>query len=254
MKFENIIYSDESPKNRYSLYLPKVSGSALYIFFHGGALVGGEPSDDAAMFDALNKNGIAVASAGYRLYPEADFPDFISDAACAVAKICSDIKNYGTFDEIYIGGSSAGAYIAMMLFFDKSHLAKYGISRGDFAGFIFDAGQPTTHFNILAHSGQDERLVRIDKAAPLFYITEEIDYKGRIKIIVADGDMLGRLEQNMLLKRTMLIFGFDENRLDFDVMNGFGHCGYCGEAEYFKMISDFILDRWINDSATKVKS
>lgn len=243
MKIENIAYSDVSPNNKYNLYLPESAGSALYIFFHGGSLMGGEPSDDTALFEALNKDGIAVASAGYRVYPDAVFPDFIIDAARAVVAICRDVKSYGTFDKIYIGGSSAGAYIAMMLFFDKSYLAEYGFSRDNFDGFIFDAGQPTTHFSVLANSGQDERLVRIDKAAPIFYINKDLDYKGRIKIIVADSDMPGRLEQNLLLKRTMLMFGFDEKRIEFDVMNGFGHCGYCGEAEYFKMISDFILDR-----------
>ncbi len=242
MRKEGICYSDISAHNKYNLYISEdSSANNLYIFFHGGALTGGTPSDDAAMFEALNKSGIAVASVGYRLYPDADFPDYICDAADAVAKICTEIKNYGEFDRIFIGGSSAGAYIAMMLFFDKSYLEKHGLSRDNFDGFVFDAGQPTAHFTVLAQNGFDERLVRIDRTAPLFYIDEDINYKGRVKIIVADNDMPGRLEQNLLLKQTMLTFGFDKKHLEFNVMNGFGHCGYCGENEYFKMISEFIL-------------
>ena len=46
-------------------------------------------------------------------------------------------KNY---KKVVIGGTSAGAYLAMMLYFDKRYLSKHNIDSESVSGYIFDAG------------------------------------------------------------------------------------------------------------------
>lgn len=117
----DVIYNPAYPAHcRLDLFLPANRASfpcPLFIYFHGGGLEGGEKAISPAL-QALTKKGAAVASATYRQYPHAKFPDFLEDAANAIAFL----HNYGgpekLFHNIYIGGSSAGAYIAMMLYFN----------------------------------------------------------------------------------------------------------------------------------------
>ena len=121
-----------------------------------------------------------------------------------------------------------------------------GLLNRDFAGWFFDAGQPTTHYNVLRERGEDTRLIRVDEAAPLYYITS--DFKGELpslQMIVADGDMPSRPEQNLLLRAALLHFGYPAEKIGFRVMRGYGHCGYGGEEKdgrriLGKMITDFI--------------
>ena len=61
------------------------------------------------------------------------------------------IRDRGLTENLYVGGSSAGAYIAMMLCFDPAYLKPYGVS--NIQGYLFDAGQPTVHFRVLKERG-----------------------------------------------------------------------------------------------------
>ena len=62
------------------------ASSPLYVFFHGGGLENGDRGNGSdPVFSELSERGIGVATADYRMYPKARFPEFIEDAARAVA-------------------------------------------------------------------------------------------------------------------------------------------------------------------------
>ena len=113
----------------------------------------------------------------------------------------------------------------MMVCFDRQYLAGFGLTPEDLSGYLFDAGQPTTHFNVLKYRGVDPRRVIVDDAAPLFHIQDTRPDRP-ILITVSDNDMPARLEQNQLLLATLRHFGYDLSKVELHVMQGFNHCGY----------------------------
>jgi acetyl esterase/lipase len=243
--FTDIIYDDQQKDFcKLDLYCAKSNeANTVFVYFHGGGLEGGDKTDFADCANALTKHGISVVSANYRIYPEAVFPEFIEDCAKVIAWIKANGSSYGNFERMFIGGSSAGGYLTMMLSFDKHYLEQYHIDASVIQGYVFDAGQPTTHYNVLRERGLDTRLVRIDTAAPIFFIDSSIEegqITPRFLIFVAENDMINRLEQTYLLKKTMLHFGYDENRLQMHVMKGYEHCEYTGNQEFFNILLDFI--------------
>ena len=200
------------------LYLPDCESFPVVVYFHGGGLIGGSKDGGVSIYEYLANAGIAVASANYRMYPMASYPDFIVDAAEAVAWVKDNIKNYGNCDKLFVGGSSAGAYLSMMLCFDSSWLASVKVKTSDIAGFIHDAGQPTCHFNVLKERGIDSRRVMIDRSAPLFHVGNGVNYPPML-VLVSDNDMKGRYEQTMLLMTTLDHFGYGDIT-ELKVMNG----------------------------------
>ena len=229
------------PACRLDLHAPDGECRALYVYFHGGGLESGDKGDMPNMVRALTDAGIAVASANYRMYPEARFPDYLEDAADAVAWALAYAKPEGT--PVFAGGSSAGAYQTLMLCFGP-WLSRAGVRPEDLAGYVFDAGQPTTHFNVLRERGLDTRRVMVDEAAPLFYVRGASP--GRpLLFFVAGQDIPGRLEQNALLRRTLEQFEYPARRIAWHVMEGYGHCAYCedtlpdGGYPYARHVLDF---------------
>ncbi len=240
-KIENIPYS-EFQDCLLDLYLPKTKGFSVFLYFHGGGLESGDKSSDSIIAEYLTKKGIAFISANYRMYPRAVYPQFILDAAAAVAWTKKNISQYGKCENIFVGGSSAGAYLSMMLCFDKKYLAPYGIKPTDLSGFIHDAGQPTAHYNVLREQGLDTRRVIIDESAPIYHIGTEKEYAPML-IIVSDNDMVNRYQETMLMISTMKHFEY--NKPELKVMNG-THCQYVyklddnGDSILGKIIVDYI--------------
>lgn len=106
-------------------------------------------------------------------------------------------------------------------------MGHYALSANNISGWLFDAGQPTTHFNVLRERGEDPRLVRIDHAAPLFFVTPNpTPSNARLLFAVAAEDIPGRLEQTRLLLRTMEVCGYAMEHVTLQIMKGFQHCGY----------------------------
>ena len=222
-KIENIKYSD-CPECLLDIYLPDSEKFSTFVYFHGGGLENGDKTDANVLAEYLVKHNVAVVSANYRMYPKAKYPDYIEDAAKCVCWTIENIKDYGSCDDIYVGGSSAGAYISMLLCFDKKYLSKYNILPTDIAGYIHDAGQPTSHFNVLREKGIEPKRVIVDETAPLYHIGAEENYS-QMMFIVSDNDMESRLEQTMLTKSTLKRFGYDA---DVKIMHG-NHCEYVGK-------------------------
>lgn len=97
-----------------------------------------------------------------------------------------------------------------MLCFDRKYLNNVGVRAEEISGYIHDAGQPTSHFNVLRELGKDSRKVIIDETAPLYYIGEEQKYPPMV-FFVSDNDIFCRYEQTMLMIKTLESFGAKEN-------------------------------------------
>ena len=240
----DVCYSADSQQNL-DIHLPECGSFPVFVYFHGGGIESGDKAQNFELFiEHLTARGIAVVSANYRMYPDAKYPDFLVDAAEAVAWVFGNMKAYGDVTGIYVGGSSAGGYISQMLCFDKHYLAVHGISPMDIAGFIHDAGQPTCHFNVLRERGIDTRRVIVDASAPLYHIGADEKYPPML-VIVSDKDMENRYEQTQLLMSTLKHFGHTEN-VTLQVMNS-THCAYIRKVDengisiFGELISRFIL-------------
>lgn len=241
----DICYSQEADQYL-DLHLPECDRFPVFLYFHGGGIEKGDKAAQRndAFIKHLTDKGIAVASANYRMYPTAKYPEFIEDAAAATAWVFANVKTYGEVTGIYVGGSSAGGYLSQMLCFDKHYLAEHGIAPMDITGFIHDAGQPTAHFNVLRERGIDSRRVIIDESAPLYYVGADEQYPPML-VIVSDKDIKNRYEQTMLLLSTLKHFGLDEN-VKLQMMRS-SHCAYVGKVDengvsiFGKLVSDFIL-------------
>ena len=247
-KIENVFYtSSNSSAQTLDIYLPDADSFPVFIYFHGGGFVGGDKTDPGAIgfYEQMANKGVAVITANYRMYPEASYPDFIKDAAHAVAWAKKNMNTYGNPTAFFIGGSSAGGYTAQMLCFDKKYLAMHGIDADTIDGYIMDAGQPTTHFNVLRERGIDGRRVIIDEAAPLYHITGDRNYPP-MQILVSENDMENRPEQTQLLVSTLKHFEVDMSKVDYRYMKGYSHCGYVreydenGNSTFLGITYDFI--------------
>ncbi len=225
---------------RLDIYLPEGEVSRAFLYFHGGSLSAGDKSVAAVFAPYLCERGTAVISANYRMYPCAKYPDYVVDAADAVRYSLGYAKNELKVP-LFVGGSSAGAYLSMMLCFDTSYLKNAGVEPADICGYFHDAGQPTTHFKIMEERGLDPLRIAVDGAAPMYYVGVEKSYPP-MRFIVSDNDMKNRLEQTMLMLSAMKNFGYEN--FDSVVMHG-KHCEYVRKLEngttvFGGMIYDFL--------------
>lgn len=233
------------------LYLPDSKSFPVFVYFHGGGLEAGSKEDNEIYGAYFAERGIAYASVNYRKYPYAAYPDFIKDAAAATAWVFGNIRNYGDCDKIYVGGSSAGAYLSMMLCFDNRYLSVHGLQPMQIAGFVHDAGQPTVHFNVLRERGIDTRRILVDEAAPLYHVGNAAEYPPML-FLVSDDDMPGRYEQTRLLTATLDSFKYADARYRLKQMHG-PHVCYLydrdesGTDTFSKMICDLILNGFVFD-------
>ena len=250
---ENLAYQEEAgTAGMLDLYLPEgeVCG-ALLIFYHGGGLEGGDKADNRGVYQELAEAGVAVVSANYHMYPEAKYPAFVEDAARCVAWSLEHVKEYISFERVFIGGISAGSYLSMMLHFQPRFLAECGVEESAIAGYIFDAGQPTVHYNILRERGMDTRTVRVDEAAPIYYLDQERpeNKDQRYLFLISDNDIVGRKEQNELLMRTMEAYHYDKSQIEYRILCGYGHTEYTGVTDeagkypYAALLLNFIFGR-----------
>lgn len=237
----DIAYAGTAARQKLDLYLPQQECFDAFVYLHGGGLESGGKDEPMESLDALVEAGVAVVRANYRLYPDARYPEFIEDAAAAAAWAKAQLGGYGMCENLFLGGSSAGAYLAMMLCFDERYLGAHGMRPSDFAGFFFDAGQPTVHFNVLRERGLDTRRILIDEAAPLYHVGEP---EGRLPVLitVAENDMPGRYEQIQLLRNTLLQFSWPPERVFYRYLAGRAHCDYITEPIFTEMVLQFIAD------------
>ncbi|SMX25588.1 alpha/beta hydrolase [Boseongicola aestuarii] len=130
----------------------------ILIFLFGGGFSMGSKEQARLIGKSFAKSGIIVAAPNYRLYPNAVFPDFVDDAAKAVAHAWSNFRtSAGKPRPILLSGWSAGAYISALVAYDERYLVAQGTPASAINGFIglagpywggLCAGQPCPHIFI----------------------------------------------------------------------------------------------------------
>lgn len=209
----------EKERCKLDVYLPATKKSfATLVWFHGGGLTGGRKDNEETVKIArgLAAAGIALVVPNYRLSPKVTFPAYLKDAAAAVAWAKAHIAEHGgDVKRIFVGGHSAGGYIALMLGMDVRYLKRAGVEVGDIAGFIPVSGQTMTHYTVRAERGEAKLSITADEAAPVHFAGKDAP---PFLVLYADRDMAARAEENLYFVA---------------LMKGAGHRGITG-----KMIAD----------------
>lgn len=184
------------------LYLPDAGtakGFPTLVWFHGGGLTGGIWNDSftSGIAKAYAQAGIAVASVGYRLSPTVTFPAYIDDGAAAFAWVHRQIAEHGGDPRaVFIGGHSAGAYLALMVGLDPAFLAKHQLTSESVAAIVGVAGQTLTHYTVRIERGLPKTTIIADAAAPLHHARGDAP---PVFALAAERDMAMRVEENLLL-------------------------------------------------------
>lgn len=216
---KDISYADPKSEDEYEksqckldVYLPKNAEKPfpLLVWFHGGALKGGAKT--SGLTTKLAKSyaamGIAVVVPEYRFSPKVKFPVYIEDAARSVKWAVDHANELGAKQNIFVGGHSAGGYIACLLAMDTRYLANAGVKTANISGFIPMSGQTMTHFTVAGERGISSEVITADDAAPIHYLTKETP---PILLLIGDKDWPARLEENQYFLAALKQVGKNEN-------------------------------------------
>ena len=245
---QNISYisADETDTYRKSrcvldIYYPDTDkGFATLIWFHGGGLESGNKE----LLDGFRRQGFAVVSVNYRLFPQGKCPDYLYDAAQAVAWTFENISRYGgTPDQIYVSGHSAGGYLTLMVALAKEYTEAFGLDADRIAKAYPISGQTVTHYTIRKERGLPDGIPVIDEYAPMTHAA-----RGGAPLILISGDrsleLLARYEENLHLQALLKNFGHDSVLYE---MQGFDHGTVLAPA--VSLISSDIRRLWKNYSS-----
>ena len=197
--------SDDPDQTLY-LSLPKGKKNVpLLIFFHGGGMTGGAREVPDMVFDGE----FAIAEPRYRLSPAALAPAQIEDAAQAIAWCFSHADEFSIDRRrIFIGGMSAGAYLAAISVMNPAFLKKYDLHYHQVAGLVLVSGQMTTHFRVKVDLGRDNGPYNplIDEYAPLGNLAADLP-----PVLMVTGgsgcDMPARPEENAFMAASLRAIG-----------------------------------------------
>jgi acetyl esterase/lipase len=193
---------------RLDLYLPADGAiRASLLWLHGGGLTGGTRDSRVTQQVArrLAGAGIAVASAEYRKSPAVTFPGYIADSAAAFAWLHRHIASHGGDPaRVFIGGHSAGAYLALMVGLDDRYLREAGLDPSALAGVVALSGQTSTHFTVRAEAHNESPGLVVDNGAPLFHVQPRTC---PFLLLYAGDDMPLRVEENRLLAAALRLAG-----------------------------------------------
>ena len=132
----------------------------VVVVFHGGGLVGGSRAATANVADYFASLGYVGVNGGYRLAPDAKWPEGARDVGAAVTWLKSHAAEYGGDPEqIFVVGLSTGAYHAATYVFMPEVLLP-GTARP--AGAILLSGPYSFDFKApskgeLAYFGEDSK-------------------------------------------------------------------------------------------------
>ena len=234
---------DEYRKERcvLDIYYPDTDeGFATLVWFHGGGLTGGSKE----LLEGFRRQGFAVVAVNYRLFPKCKCPDYIDDAAQAVAWTYDNIEKYGgDKDHIYVSGHSAGGYLTLMVALAKEYTAKYGFDADKIAKAYPVSGQTVTHYTIRKERGRPDGIPVVDGYAPMSHAG-----RGGAPMVLISGDrdleMLARYEENAHLQALLEHFGHDSVLYE---MQGFDHGTVLAPA--VALITSDIRRLWKNRAA-----
>ena len=163
----NISYGSD-PEQQIDLYHPPVAGPAkLVVFLHGGGWVGGHKGVGRRIAPALVAQGYAVASIGYRLYPQASPQVAVQDAANGIAYLLHNAARFGIDPSRFaIIGHSSGAHMVALLGTDDGYLTRAGVDPRTLAAVITLDGVFDVRANLTDYpSEQREAVFGNDPAA-----------------------------------------------------------------------------------------
>jgi len=222
---QDISYVEKSEKDMYKqerckldLYFPEDKSSfATVVWFHGGGLEEGEKYVPLE----LKEKGIAVIAVNYRLSPKVKGPDYIDDAAAAVAWAFNNIAKYGGDPtKIYVSGHSAGGYLALMVGLDVSYLKKYHIDANQIKGIAPISGQTNTHYTIKKERKQSMEIPIIDQYAPIHFARKDAP---PTLLITGDArlELPARYEENAHLAK--VLENLKHSKTELFQLQGFDH-------------------------------
>jgi len=214
------------------VYAPKNQpGFATLVWFHGGGLTMGSKDqvdrdvDTPAIARSLVRGGVAVVVPNYRLSPQAKFPAYVEDAAAAVAWTRAHIAELGgDAGRLFIGGHSAGGYLALLLGLDAHFLQDFSVAPTDIAGVIPVSGQTMTHYTVRAERGLGKFTVTADAAAPVYFVRKNTP---PMLVLYADHDMAARAEENAFL--VALLQGVGNQRVTGKLITNRTHGSIAGK-------------------------
>lgn len=103
-------------------------GRPMVVFLYGGSWQEGNKESYAFVAAALTRHGYVTFVPDYRVYPQARYPDFVDDAAHAVAYARAHAAQYGADpSRLFLVGHSAGSYMVAMLALDPRWLGAVGL-------------------------------------------------------------------------------------------------------------------------------
>lgn len=192
----------ETERCKLDVYLPTEGKDwPVLVWFHGGGLKNGDkrgtPEDGVKterIAASLAKAGVAVVCPNYRFSPKVTFPAYLEDAAASVAWARANLGAQGAdVSRLYIGGHSAGGYIALMLGLDAHFLEAAGATLKDIAGLIPVSGQTMTHYTVREERGIGKYTVTADEAAPVHHLRKD---GPPFLVIYGDHDLPARADEN----------------------------------------------------------
>ncbi len=113
----------------------------VIIYLYGGSWRKGDRKLYRFLASTFNRRGFSFVVPDYRVFPEIRYPDFMHDAANAIAWIHNNAASYDLpLNRVFLMGHSAGAHMGALLLTNARFLEEHGLNRRDFDGFIGLAG------------------------------------------------------------------------------------------------------------------
>lgn len=149
---KDILYGDK-PLQDLDIYYPKPLAQAMkaesaidksypmVVFVHGGSWESGNKEEYAFVGQSLAQAGYVTAVINYRKAPENVYPDYVKDAAQAIAWSHGNAKSFHADpNRLAVIGHSAGAFNAVAAVANEDFLAPYGMKPKDLGAVIGIAG------------------------------------------------------------------------------------------------------------------
>ena len=164
------------------VYRPKITKKTkkqnppIIVFYYGGGWDSGDRQSYGFVGSALASRGFITVIPDYRVYPEVQYPAFMSDAAQAYDWVVTNRTIENNKPQIFVMGHSAGAHIGALLTYDRQHLRANNKELPKPDGFIGLSGpygfDPTQHqrskhiFQSVKTASEVQPVMQVKKGAP----------------------------------------------------------------------------------------
>ena len=140
------------------VFLPESRARAVYLHFHGGGMMVGDPTmNDIPNRELTKQHGVAVVSVDYRLAPEHPYPAGPDDGVAVAKWLIENADRELGSGRLIVGGESAGGYMAAVVLL-RARDELRAIDRFVGANLVFgvyDWGRSPSQRGIRPHEGPD---------------------------------------------------------------------------------------------------